>query len=389
MAKPDLGWVCAKCLTIIPPGFVALFLGFLIFRYLYYPDIFYASDFSHYWVAARLAGAGDPNAVYDFSRLQAFGQAVAGIKVAIPWFNTPTFLMLILPFSWIPYHAAFFAWVMSTLGGYLLVMRRLVPHPRVTWLALAFPSTLLNISYGQNGFLSVIFLGGGMVLLEPAPLAAGFVLGLMTFKPHLALLIPIALAAGRRWRALAAMLVTSAGLIGASVLLFGLGVWGIFFQKITVMLGGLQGGQISAATVLPLGKMPTIFSSMRGLGADSLTAAVIQAIFGLVAAALVVWVWHSKASPAISSAVLVLATFLVTPYAFVYDNVLIAVALACLGWEGYTKGWLPGEKICLTFAWIAPIYLSFIHGRLLLVPIILLFILALRRMRSADLVPYR
>jgi hypothetical protein len=66
----------------------------------------------------------------------------------------------------------------------------------------------------------------------------------MTYKPHLALLIPIALAAGRRWQALAAMLVTSAGLIGASALLFGIDVWGTFFQKITVMLGGLKGNYI-------------------------------------------------------------------------------------------------------------------------------------------------
>ncbi len=389
MPKPDFDWISANCLKILPPVFVALFLGFLIYRYLYYRDLFYASDFSHYWVAARLAGSGDPTAVYDFSRLQAFGQAVAGIKVEIPWFNTPTFLMLFLPFSWVPFQAALFVWILSTLAGYLLVMRRLAPHPQFTWLALAFPSTLLNINYGQNGFLSVIFLGGGLVLLERAPLAAGILFGLMTYKPHFAVLIPIALAAGRRWQALAAMLVTSAGLMGASALLFGIDVWGTFFQKTTVMLGGLTGGQISAVNVLPLWKMPTVFSVMKGLGAATLTAAVIQAILGLVIVALVAWVWHSQASPAISAAVLVLGTFLVTPYAFVYDNILIAIALACLGWEGYTRGWVAGEKICLALAWMAPIYLSFFNCRLLLVPIVLLLIMALRRMRWAALAPCR
>jgi hypothetical protein len=387
MPKPDLDWISAKCLQILPPVFAALFLCFLIYRYLYYQDLFYASDFSHYWVAARLARAGDPIAVYDFSRLQAFGQTVAGIKVGVPWFNTPTFLMLLLPFSLFPYHASLLVWILSTLGGYLLVIRHLAPHPRFTWLALAFPSTLLNISYGQNGFLSVILLGGGLVLLERTPIAAGFFWGLVTYKPHFALLIPIAVAAGRRWQALVAMLVTSAGLIGASALLFGIGAWETFFQKITVMLGGLRGGHISAANILPLWKMPTIFFVMKWLGADTLAAAVIQVILGLVTVAMVAWVWHSKASSTISAAVLVLGTFLVTPYAFVYDNILIAIALACLCWEGYTKGWLLGEKICLSLAWIAPIYLSFINCRLLLVPIVLLFIMALRRMRSADLVP--
>ena len=93
-------------------------------------------------------------------------------------------------------------------------MRRLAPSAQFTWLALAFPSTLLTIVYGQNGFLSVIFLGGGLVLLDRSPIAAGIFLGFMTYKPQLALLIPIALAAGRRWQTLSAMLVTSGGLIG-------------------------------------------------------------------------------------------------------------------------------------------------------------------------------
>ena len=386
MLKPDIDWIFAKILKIIPPVFVVLFVFYLTYRYLYYPDIFFDSDFCHYWVAGRLALAGEPAAVYDFSRLQAFGQAVGGIQVSIPWFNAPTFLMLLLPFASVPYPAALCLWVSTTLGGYLVVMRRLAPAGPFTWLALAFPSTLLNIGYGQNGFLSVIFLGGGLVLLERSPVAAGVFLGLMTYKPHFALLIPIALAAGRRWKPLLAMLVTSGGLMGASALLFGIDVWGVFFQKIMVMLGGLKGGQISAAVTLPFWKMPTVLAAMKLIGADFLTAAVIQVIIGLAMVALVVRVWRSKASPAIRSAVLVLGAFLTTPYAFVYDNILIAIALAGLGWEGYTKGWLPGEKVCLSLAWIAPIYLSFFHGWLLIVPIALLMIIAIRRMRSVNLV---
>jgi hypothetical protein len=381
MIKPDLDWISINLLKILPRVFIALFLFFLIYRCVYYQDIFFSSDFSHYWVAARLAMAGDPTAVYDFSRLQAFGQTVAGMQVEIPWFNTPTFLMLLMPFSLFPYHTSIFLWVFSTLGGYLLVMRRLAPHPQITWLALAFPSALININYGQNGFLSVIFFGGGLVLLDRRPIAAGIFLGLMTYKPQLALLIPVALVAGRRWKPLAAMLVTSGGLIGASALLFGIDVWVAFFRKIVVMAGGLTGGQISAVNSLPLWKMPTVFSVMKALGADSLIAAVIQVIIGIAIVAMVVWVWHSKASQAIYAAILVLGTFLVTPYSFVYDNVLIAIPLACLGWEAYSKGWLPGERFGFFIAWIAPIYLSFFHCRLLILPIVLLFIMAIRRMR--------
>jgi hypothetical protein len=384
MLKPEIDWILGKTLKILPPVFVGLFLAFLIYRYFYYPEKVFASDFSHYWVAGRLALAGEPGAVYDFTRLQAFGHAIGGLHIGMPWFNTPTFLMLVLPFSLAPYHVALFLWILTTLSGYLIIMRRLAPGSQFSWLALAFPSTLVNIAYGQNGFLSVIFMGGGLVLLDRSPIAAGIFLGFMSYKPHLALLIPIALAAGRRWRTLSAMLVTGGGLMGTSALFFGIDVWGAFFHKIMIMLGGLKGGQISAAISLPLEKMPTVLSAMKLIGADFLTAAAIQVFVGLAAIAIVSWTWHSKASLPIRSAVLVLGTFLATPYAFVYDNILIAIALAGLGWEGYTRGWLPGEKFCLTFAWIAPLYLSFHHGWLLIVPIALLLIMTIRRMRSVN-----
>jgi alpha-1,2-mannosyltransferase len=386
MLKPDIDWILAQTLKIIPRIFVVGFLFFLTYRYFYYPELFFGSDFCHYWAAGRLALAGEPAAVFDLARLQALGQAVGGIHVGVPWFNTPTFLMLVLPFSLAPFYAALFLWILITLGGYLVTMWRLAPNSQFTWLALAFPSTLLNINYGQNGFLSVIFFGGGLVLLDRSPIAAGILFGFMTYKPQLALLIPIALAAGRRWRALTAMLVTTGGLIEASALLFGMDIWGVFFQKIVVMLGGLKGGQISTAITLPLEKMPTILSAMRLIGANFFTAAVIQVIVGLAIVGIVGWVWHFKASPAIRSAVLVLGTFLVTPYSLVYDHVLVAIALAGLGWEGYTRGWLPGEKVCLCFAWIAPIYLSFYHCWLLIVPIALLLMMAIRRLRAGTLV---
>jgi hypothetical protein len=381
MIKADLDWISINFVKILPRVFIALFLLFLIYQYLYYQDIFYSSDFSHFWVASRLAGAGDPTAVYDFSRLKAFGQTVAGIQVEIPWFNTPTFLMLLMPLSLLPYHISLFLWIFGTLGGYLLIMRRLAPHPQFTWLALAYPNAFSNFRYGQNGFLSVIFFGGGLLLLDRCPITAGILLGLMTYKPQIALLIPVALVAGRRWKALMAMLITSGGLIGVSALLFGIDVWVVFFQKIMVMLGGLRGGQISSGNFLPLWKMPTVFSVMKALGANFLIAAVIQVIIGISIAVIVGWVWHSKASPAVSSAILVLGTFIATPYSFMYDNVLIAIPLACLGWESYSKGWLPGEKYCLFFAWIAPVVMLFLNFRLLILPIVVLFIMAIRRVR--------
>lgn len=386
MLKPDIDWILAQALKIIPPLFVILFLFFLTYRYLYRPDVFFDTDFCNYWIAGSLAMAGEPTAVFDFSRLKAFGEEAGGIHMDIPWFNTPIFLMLLLPLSLVPYHIALFLWLLTTMCGYLVIIRHLAPSAQSIWLALAFPSALFNISYGQSGFLSVIFLGGGLVLLGRSPIVSGIFFGLMTYKPHFALLIPIALAAGRCWETLGAMIMTCGILLAGTVLLFGIDVWGAFFQNIPLILNGLKGGLISTSSTIPLWKMPTVFSAANLLGAGSIVAAVLQTIIGLAVAMLVGRVWKSNASVAIRSAVLVTGTFLITPYSFIYDTVLLSIALACLGWEGYKTGWLPGEKLCLLLGWIAPLFLGAKYCWLLIVPIAMLYIIAIRRMRSETLI---
>ena len=47
----------------------------------------------------------------------------------------------------------------------------------------------------------------------------------MTYKPHLGLLIPVALLAGRQWRAIAGAITSAGALLLASVLLFGPDIW--------------------------------------------------------------------------------------------------------------------------------------------------------------------
>jgi hypothetical protein len=55
MRKPDIDWILGKTLKILPPAFVILFLVFLTYCYLYYPDIFFVFDSCHYWGAIRPA----------------------------------------------------------------------------------------------------------------------------------------------------------------------------------------------------------------------------------------------------------------------------------------------------------------------------------------------
>ena len=307
-------------------------------------------DFAHYWVAASLALSGKAAAVYDYPRLLAAEAAGFGPELALPFFYPPTFLLLLLPLAWLPYLVALAVWLLTTLGGYLLIVRRLAPHPLTIWLTLAFFGTFQNFIHGQNGFLSAVLLGGGLMLLERSPWAGGLLLGLLSYKPHLAALVPVALMAGRRWRALLAMVTAAAGLALASILMLGPEVWLAFWRNLPFSLHLLKTGEVA------LYQMPTSFAAILLAGGGFTPALTLQGVVMLTVTGVVAWVWAKGGPPAIRAGVLVLGILLFTPYVYDYDLALLALPLAWLGWEGYTKGWQPQEQFFLTLGWFMPMF---------------------------------
>jgi len=259
---------------------------------------------------------------------------------------------MVYPLAFLPYLVSLGLWLAATLTAFLTVLRRIAPHPLTPWLALAFPGTFQNFFNGQNGFLSTALLGGGLCLLNQSPWVAGFLLGLVSYKPHLFALVPVALIAARRWRALLAALVTAMLLAGASFLLFGPGVWAAFRENLGLAMTLARQGQ------LPTNKLVTIFGTLLQVGVGFSYALIIQAVVMVLVAAGVFYLWQRKVSLAHQAAALVLGTFLFTPYAFSYDLALLALPLAWLGWEGYETGWLPGEPGLLCLGWLLPLLTS-------------------------------
>ncbi|MDP3181828.1 MAG: glycosyltransferase family 87 protein [Desulfobaccales bacterium] len=330
-------------------------------------------DFSTFWVASSLARAGDPGAAYDFPRLKAAAQAAFGTPGPLYWTYPPTFLLMVLPLSLLPYPVSLAVWLLAGLGAFLVIVYRLAPHPLTICLTLTFPATLLNLITGQNGFLAAALLGGGLLLLDGAPFMGGLLLGLLSFKPHLAVLIPVALVAGRRWRALLAMVIAAVGLAVASTLMLGQEVWGEFLRNLLFHGRALQAG------VLPLIRMPTVFSALRLFGIGLSAALFLQGTVMAGATLLVAWTWRQEASTPVRSAVLVLGILLFTPYAFDYDLALLALPLAWLGWKGHTQGWRPLMAIFLILSWLTPLFFQELAATtgLQAVPLILIILLFL------------
>ena len=337
------------------------------------------ADFSHYWLASALTQAGHPLTVYHAPEFIAAQAAFFQVKFPLAWFYPPTFLLMVYPLAFLPYLVSLSLWLTTTLTAYLTVLRRIAPHPLTPWLVLAFPGTFQNFFHGQNGFLTAVLLGGGLFLMNQSPWVAGFLLGLVSYKPHLFALIPVALIAGRRWQALLAALATALLLALASSLLLGQGVWVAFWKNLALPLSMAREG------FLPVNKMVTVFSALSQAGVGFSLAMIIQVVVMVAVAAWVFSVWQRRIPFACQAATLVLGTFLFTPYAFSYDLALLALPLAWLGWQGYTTGWLPGERGFLCLGWLLPfIALVLSPMRCQIAPLILaaLMILVAKRIKA-------
>jgi hypothetical protein len=310
-------------------------------------------DFITFYSAAEVAQDGAAVATYDLAAMRAAQLAIApGTEQPYAWHYPPTFLLLVLPLAFLPYFAALAGSLAATLVAYLAVLKQIAPHPVTLMLALAFPATFINLFHGQNGFLNAALLGAALLALERRPVIAGILLGLLSYKPHFGILVPLALIAGGYWRTILAAGATTLAFAAASLAVFGAGAWIAFFDNMPFLRQVLENGN------LPWFKMPTTFAALRLLGAPVGLAYGAQALAALAAAGAVVWAWrrtgHGSAPLAARAAVLVIATLLATPYAFDYDLTLIGLAVAWLAWDGVQRGFLPQDKPALLAGWLAP-----------------------------------
>jgi hypothetical protein len=173
-------------------------------------------------------------------------------------------------------------------------------------------------------------------------------LGLLCSKPQLGVLLPVALVAGRQWRALAAVAAWAILLLAASTILLGPDAWLGFFDQMVLERRLLQFGSSTWAG------MPTVFVLMRMAGADLTAAYLMQGVSAISAAAAVVLLWYRRSPFGVKSAGLAVGVFLVTPHAYYYDMIILVFAAAWLANEAVKTGFLPWEKIAILSLLVLP-----------------------------------
>ncbi len=284
------------------------------------------TDFTALWGAGRLALEGSPAAAYDWTaHADAMSQAIGRPAQVFPFPYPPTFLAFMAPLAALPYLPSLLVWIGLTLAAYLWTCAHIVGRwEGAVWLG-AMIVTLGNIVAGQNGFLTAALMGAGLLLLTSRPLLAGVLLGTLAYKPHLGLLLPIALAVAGHWRAFASASVTVVATTLAALALFGIEPWWAFIENI-----GRFGTEIATERFSVTNKLQSAYGFLATLGAPKGLAMAIQLALTAALVALTALVWRSQAPHALKAAWLTVASVMMSPYVYIYDLTLLAVAQAFL-----------------------------------------------------------
>lgn len=358
------GWLTKKRLDVYPRLFLAMSIAAIVLMLmtangnLDWQGKPLGTDFCSFYSAGRLALEGNASRAYDAKDLYAKEKAaVNSNKIGYYTFiYPPTFLVLLAPLAALPYLAALALWLGITLGFFVLMIRKLSNNKRAVILALAFPATFLTIGHGQNAFLTTGLLAGMLYYLDRRPIVAGVMIGLLTFKPHLGVLIPIVLLATGHWRVFAAATVTTLCSTAVSFVAFGAGTWQAFLNSNALAFQILNEGLVSYH------KMQSLFASLRLMGLATSPAYVLHAILALMATIAVTWVWRQPVNSLLKAAALATGSLMVTPFLLDYDLTILSIPIACLAVIRNEIDFNTGLINLLAVAWLAPILLRFLNG---------------------------
>ena len=215
----------------------------------------FGRDFMQYWSASHLLHEGRFDVLYGFEAFNAyladrFGPGLANHAFLYP----PLGMFLVQPLRFLAYLPAYFSWCVVTLLLYLAAVGFPDWSRTRLLLALLAPTSLLIMDAGQNGLLSRALFIAAMRLLDRRPVWYGILLGILSFKPHLGLLIPFALLAGRLWIPLIVAFATVLILAALSLAIWGADPWIAYIEQdaVSAALAFLERGAGFAMDMLSM-----------------------------------------------------------------------------------------------------------------------------------------
>ena len=297
----------------------ALFAGFDLYQWVaaYGSDHFH-NDFTFYYAAARIGVTHGWQSIYDLglqqSELDAIGSRIKIAELA-RYISPPPLAWLALPFTLLPYPFAYMLWsalLLAALAGTWYLGAPGAGVERLIHLvaALAWLPVIYALQLGQPGLFVALGVAGSYALLRKhRQFLSGLALGVIVLKPQLGFLLPFALLASGRYRAVAGAAVGIGLLLLASAVNVGPGGIAAYAQR------------LSFAADVPVNRQLTLALVIGGLAAARLVQGAI-AIWALVLA------YRLRNQPPEWMFVLaILGGLLATPYLHIDDLVMLGLAV--------------------------------------------------------------
>lgn len=288
---------------------------------------YWGRDFVILWTGGQLVHEGAIATIYNVPAFQAKLAALFGSLEPMGYPYPPVTFPIAFLFGLLPYSLAVPLWFATTGGLFLWACRRWwTPAMGPRWAAVVTPAALINIWAGHYAFLLGALFLLGWERLDRRPAAAGVFFGCMLIKPHLAILIPLALFLRRSWAAFFSAAFTVIGLIAATTAIYGWHAWRDYLLKMTGPQVSLINAQDGFFTFMSTSTTTAVLrwtnNERLALAAQMMVA--VGALLMLVAAV--------RRRPCVRDLALLVATltFLVLPYGFNYDLTVVMIGALTL-----------------------------------------------------------
>jgi hypothetical protein len=308
----------------------------------------FAGDFLQEWVGGHLVLHGDYERFYEpaYAREVEHHAPLIGFQwretAYFPMVYPPFYYLLLTPLSLLPLPLAAMAWAAALVGSYVLawVLYVWVRQPdtlSIDKLAWLFPLSLLfmplieSLTSCQKGAVLLLVLTSTYTLLCRGQCYwAGFVMGLIAFKPQLAIPIAVAMLCKQQWRFVLGGL-TSGALLAALCLPLGLDVCRQYveFSRHATQYLDNAGYDLTKSHA-----WYGFFALLNG-GRVTTTVQAITGIANLGTVAITALALRGRLLPGTSRfayqfSTLVVATLLLSPHLYTYDLTVLLLPLGLL-----------------------------------------------------------
>ena len=228
-------------------------------------------DFRMQYTASYMLRTGHGAELYDYEETRKFqNELVSASEQALPFDHLAYESLLYLPFSFFPYHTAYFLFFAVNAMLLIVSFRLLRPHLAplenvwrylpVAMFVCFLPATMALVEGQDSIMLLTIMILATLQLERGADILAGVLLGLASFKFQYTLPMVAIFLFWRRWRFVGGFALSALILLGLSVGLTGVPGFTSYFH----MLSHLS-SRFSVESGMKFGTRPELMPNIRGL----------------------------------------------------------------------------------------------------------------------------